>query len=160
MESVPLQSSKSPRIRKVKKSASNIVRAPDVVIPIEHNNVTSNTTDETPTSDHLRSEDVTPIYQDISTGWHCCFGPIANMACGWPQGSCTALLTVIAVVVFIGGMIGVLGYGIYTNNVNVILATLAVFTNGFSFSFGHYLGKSAATSSSRVPTTTVVSPTV
>lgn len=97
----------------------------------------------------LRDEQ--PNY-NISQGWHCCFGPIANMACGWPQGSCTAIITIIAVVGFIGGMLGVLIYGIIVSNMNIVLATLGIFSSGFSFAFGHYIGKSAATTTTRTPT--------
>lgn len=119
----------------------------DTSIPLETND----------TRDVQDNVDVVPIYHDMSQGWHCCFGPIANMACGWPQGTCTAILTIIAVCAFLGGIIVVLAYGIWTNNVNVVLAVLAVLTNGFSFAFGHYLGKSAA--ANRVPETAIKPPT-
>lgn len=149
MEPIPIKLSKSSEAKRKLKKSNDAVQPIDVAIPIES---TTNTED----IQNLRSEHVEPIYHDMSNGWRCCFGPIANMACGWPQGSCTALLTIISVIMFIGGIIGVLIYGIVAKNVDVILATLAVCTNGFSFVFGHYLGKSASTSSTRVPTTAVV----
>lgn len=156
MEPIPIVSPKSGRVRKSKKI---IVRA-DVVPP----NDSPSEPQSPPTNEHvterLLEHEITPVYHDMSSGWHCCFGPVSNMACGWPQGSCTALLTILSVVMFIGGMIGVLVYGIVANNVNVILAVLAVFTNGFSFAFGHYIGKSAATTASRVPTTAVAPPEI
>jgi hypothetical protein len=158
MESVPVESQKLNRVRKSKKKSSNILQAPnDTAIPISDQSDMAQINNNNESNNFI-SQDTAPIYQDISQGWHCCFGPIANMACGWPQGSCTALLTVVSVFVFIGGMIVVLAYGIWSNNVNVVLAVLAVLTNGFSFTFGHYLGKSAA-STSRIPTTRLDSPT-
>lgn len=151
MESIPLKSPKSRRVRKPKKlgaSGAPSDSPTDDTVPIAP-------TQNSQQNDNLIPEDVEPVYHDISRGWHCCFGPITNMACGWPQGSCTALLTVVSVIMFICGMIGVLIYGIVAGNVNVVLAVLAVFTNGFSFAFGHYSGKSAASAANKVPTTAV-----
>jgi hypothetical protein len=101
-----------------------------------------------------KEKETLPKYEDISRGWHCCFGPISNMACGWPQGTCTGLITLISVVCFIGGMLGVLIYGIISNNTDIVLSSLGIFSSGFSFAFGHYIGKSAATTSTKTPVTT------
>jgi hypothetical protein len=104
--------------------------------------------------DHPTEADEAPIFHDMSSGWHTCFGPISNMACGWPSGTCTAVITIISIIGFLGGMLAVLIYAIVAGNVNVLLAIISLFSSGFSFVFGHYVGKSAALSTVN-PTTTI-----
>lgn len=94
-----------------------------------------------PPLDHMMDA---PIYHDFSM---CCFGPIANMPFGWPKGSCTALMTFIAMIIFLMGLLGVLAFGFVNNNSNIVLATMGVFSSGFSFVFGHYAGKRTLTKS-------------
>ena len=93
-----------------------------------------------------------PIFYEEKGCNKCCFGPIANMPCGWPKGSCTALMTYTSILVFLGGLIGVMVFGFYTMNVNIILSVMGINASGFSFAFGHYVGNR---SSSKLDTTSI-----
>lgn len=95
----------------------------------------------------LDGSDEAPIFYEERGCVSCCFGPIANMPFGWPKGSCSALMTYTAIICFLGGLIGVLVFGIITQNVNIILAIMGVNASGFSFAFGHYVGARGASKS-------------
>ncbi len=115
------------------------------------NNLTNNDTNRDNTTRDNVAVDMTPmaafdngpedpiIYEEKGS-CKCCFGPVINMPWGWPKGSCTSLFTLIAIIFCVCGIVVVQVYAFVTYNTILMTAMMGLYSNIFSYAFGHYTG--------------------